>query len=82
MPGDVFAAVDGRAMDAAGLKTAVAARKSGDHIRVLVRRGGADWVVDVALDPRMERSWRLMTVPQPSAPQAAIFAGWTAVTVK
>jgi predicted metalloprotease with PDZ domain len=82
LAGDVVAAVDGRPADAAGLKTAVAARKSGDRLQVLIRRGGAERVVDVVLDARMERSWRLMPAPQPSAQQAAIFANWTAVTVK
>jgi predicted metalloprotease with PDZ domain len=80
--GDVLASVDGRAVDAAALKAMVAAKKPGDRAQVLIRRDGAERVVDVVFDARLERSWRLMTVPQPSAPQTAIFANWTAVTVK
>jgi predicted metalloprotease with PDZ domain len=80
--GDVIAAVDGRAVDAAGLKTAVAAKKPGDRLSIAVRRDGRERAIDVALDARLERSWRLMTAQKPSAAQAAIFATWTAVTVK
>ncbi len=80
--GDVLASVDGRAVDAAGLKTAVAAKKPGDRVEIVVRRDRRERPVAVTLDARLERSWRLMTVPQPSARQAAIFADWTAVTVK
>jgi len=80
--GDVFAAVDGRAVDGAGLKTAVAPRKPGDRLPVLVRRGGAVQEIEVTLDARLEKSWRLVRVPGPNALQAAIFAGWTATTVK
>ena len=82
VPGDVVAALDGRAVDAAGLKTAVAARKPGDRLGLAVRRGGAERAIDVVLDARLERSWRLVPVPHPSAEQAAIVAAWTAVTVK
>jgi predicted metalloprotease with PDZ domain len=80
--GDVFAAVDGGAVDGAGLKTAVAARKPGDRLQVLVRRGGAERVVAVTLDAKLERTWRLAPVPSPNARQSEVFADWTAITVK
>jgi predicted metalloprotease with PDZ domain len=80
--GDVVASVNGSPADAAGLKTAVAARKPGDRLAIVVRRDGRERAIDVALDARLERSWRLMATPTPSAAQAAIFADWTAVTVK
>jgi hypothetical protein len=51
-------------------------------VEIVVRRDGRERPVAVTLDARLDKSWRLMTVPQPSALQAAIFADWTAVTVK
>jgi predicted metalloprotease with PDZ domain len=80
--GDVLAAADGRAMDGAGLKATVAARKPGDLLPILVRRGEDERVIGVTLDARLERSWRLSPVPSPNALQAKILASWTAVTVK
>jgi predicted metalloprotease with PDZ domain len=80
--GDVIVELDGRAVDAAGLKTAVAAAKPGSRVPLLVRRGGAERVITVTLDARLERTWRLAQVPSPDALQKQIFASWTAVTVK
>jgi predicted metalloprotease with PDZ domain len=80
--GDVIVEVDGRAVDATGLKTAVAAAKPGSRVPLLVRRGGAERVIAVTLDARLERTWRLAQVPSPDALQTQIFASWTAVTVK
>jgi predicted metalloprotease with PDZ domain len=80
--GDVIAAVGGAVVDAAGLKTAVAAKKPGDRLTMIVRRDGRERAVDVALDARLENSWRLTAAPKPDAAQATIFADWTAITVK
>jgi predicted metalloprotease with PDZ domain len=80
--GDILAAVDGRVVDAASLKAAVATRRPGDRVEIVVRRDGREWPADVVLDARMERSWRLIPMSRPDALQAAIFTNWTAVTVK
>ncbi len=76
--GDVVASVDGAALDAAGLKAAIAARKPGERVRIVVRRGPAQRTIEATLDARMERSWRLTPVPKPGALAKAILAELTA----
>ncbi|RPJ70508.1 MAG: M61 family peptidase [Acidobacteria bacterium] len=76
--GDAIASMDGAAVDAGGLKSALAARKPGGLVRLVVRRAGAERTVDVTLDPRMERTWRLSPVPNPTPLQAAILESLTA----
>jgi predicted metalloprotease with PDZ domain len=70
--GDVIASVDGSVVDAAGLKTAVAAKKPGDRVEIVVRRDVRERPIEVTLDTRMKPSWRLMVAPNPSVLQAAL----------
>ena len=70
--GDVIASVDGSVVDAAGLKTAVAAKKPGERVEIVVRRDVRERPIEVTLDTRMKPSWRLMVAPNPSVLQAAL----------
>lgn len=79
---DVLVSLDGARVDATGLKAALAARTPGTHVTLGVRRGGTDRTIDVALDARLEHTWRLLPLPQPDALQRAILADWARVTVK
>jgi predicted metalloprotease with PDZ domain len=72
--GDVIASLDGASVDAAGLKTAIASRKPGERVRIVLRRAGTERTLEARLDARVERTWRISPVPKPSAPQAAILA--------
>ena len=79
--GDVIVSVDGLTVDAAGLKPAIAGKKPGDTLHLLVRRGAAERTIDAVLAARLERTWRMTPVPNPSPGQAAILESWTAITV-
>jgi len=72
--GDVIASLDGASVDAAGLKAAIASRKPGERVRIVLRRAGTERTLEARLDARVERTWRISPVPKPSAPQAAILA--------
>jgi predicted metalloprotease with PDZ domain len=72
--GDVIASLDGASVDAAGLKAAIASRKPGERVQIVLRRAGAERTLEARLDARVERTWRISPVPKPSAPQAAILA--------
>lgn len=74
--GDIIASIDGARLDAAGLKAAMAAKAPGDRVRIVTRRGGEERSVDVLLDARLERTWRLIPVPNPTALQASVLEGW------
>jgi predicted metalloprotease with PDZ domain len=80
--GDAIASVDGTTVDAAGLKAAIGARKPGDRVKIIVRRGSGEQAIDSVLDARLERTWRLVPVPNPDDLQRAILVDWAAVTVK
>jgi len=74
---DVIVSLDGAAVDAAGLEAALAARKPGERARLVARRGGTDRTLDVTLDARLGRTWRISPVPKPTTLQATILASWS-----
>jgi predicted metalloprotease with PDZ domain len=74
---DVITSLDGVSVDAAGLKAAIAAKKPGDRVQVRIRRSGSERTIDVVLDARVERTWRITPISNPGALQAAILADLT-----
>ncbi len=73
---DVLLAIDGRALDAAGWREAVAAKKPGDTVIVRYRRGGEEREASIVLGKRIDPGYRIRRKPDPTPEQAAILKGW------
>jgi predicted metalloprotease with PDZ domain len=73
--GDVIVSMDGEALDAAGAKSVLASKRPGARARLVLRRAGAERTIEVTLDALMERSWRLVPVPNPTKRQTAVLQG-------
>ena len=63
-------------VDAKGMNEAVVSRKPGDKVKLTVARTGNDREVEVILGHKMERSFRIQPVGNPSHLQAAILRDW------
>jgi predicted metalloprotease with PDZ domain len=74
--GDEIRSLDGAKIDAAGLNSAVAAKKPGDKIRLMIARGGGNTEVEVTLGHKMQRSYRIVPITQPDALKSAILRDW------
>ena len=75
-PGDEIRAFDGAPADVKSLAAAVAARRPGDKITIAVSRAGRDLSLDLLLEHKLERSFKIRPRTSPDALQAAILEGW------
>lgn len=73
---DEIVAVEGVRATSASVASALASRKPGDRVSVLISRRGQVREIDVTLGPRTERSFRMTLMPDPAPLQKAIRAGW------
>ena len=73
---DEIRSVDGFAATTRSIAEAIAARKPGDHLRVVIVRRGAEREVEVTLGPKAERSFRMTPMADPTPLQKSIRAGW------
>ncbi len=75
---DVIEDADAAHVNAEGFDALVAARRPGDRLRLTIERRGRRLELALALDRRVERTFRIRPVAAPSALQKAILAGWCA----
>jgi predicted metalloprotease with PDZ domain len=73
---DEIVAVEGVRATSTSLAAALASRKPGDRMRILISRRGSVRELDVTLGPRTERSFRMKPVPDATPLQKAILASW------
>jgi predicted metalloprotease with PDZ domain len=73
---DEIKSLDGAGVDARGFAQAIAAKKPGDKIKLAITRAGADREIEMALDPKLERSFRMRAIANPDALQAEILKDW------
>lgn len=74
--GDLILDAGGDRVDAGQFDARVAAGKPGDRLLLHVSRDGASRVVPLTIGRRVDRSYRLTTVANPSPLQAAMLASW------
>ena len=74
--GDEIKSVDGTPVEAKALTAALAARRPGDKITIVVSRAGRDRSVELPLEPRLERSFKIRPRTSPDALSSAILEGW------
>lgn len=74
--GDEIRAVDGIKADAAAVNAAVAAKKPGDRIKLSLMRAGKDVEVEIALEHKLQRTFKIIPVDNPDALQSAILKDW------
>ena len=80
-PGDILGALDGRAVNAAGVAQALAARRPADQVTLTLIRGTDRRAVTLTLRDKVEQSFRLRPVANPTPLQAAILRSWVQPTV-
>jgi predicted metalloprotease with PDZ domain len=68
--------LDGIQVDAARLNAGVAAKKPGDRIRLAFTRGSKDMEVEISLGHKLQQSFKIIPVANPSALQTAILKDW------
>jgi predicted metalloprotease with PDZ domain len=73
---DEIVAVEGVRATAASIAAALASRKPGDRLRLLISRRGMVSEIEVTLGPKTERSFRMKPMPDPAPLQKAILSGW------
>jgi predicted metalloprotease with PDZ domain len=73
---DEIVALDGTRVTARTLGDALALRRPGDTIRVLVSRRGGTREIEVVLGERTERSFRITPLPAPTPLQTSILESW------
>jgi predicted metalloprotease with PDZ domain len=76
MAQDQILALDGTRLTAKSMDDALKFKKAGEKIRFLVSRRGAIREMDVLLGQRMERSFTVKPVTNPTGLQAEILADW------
>ena len=74
--GDVILDAGGDRVDAGRFDARVAAARPGDRLLLRVARDGASHEVPLTIGRRVERSFRLRAVANPSPAQAAMLASW------
>jgi predicted metalloprotease with PDZ domain len=74
---DEIKALDKAPVTAKQLEAALAAKKPGDKVLVLIHQGGRDREIEITLGPKLERSFKMRPAAAPDALQAAIFRSWT-----
>jgi predicted metalloprotease with PDZ domain len=72
---DEILAVEGVRATSASIATALASRKPGDRLRILMSRRGAVRELEVTTGPRTERSFRMKPTPDPTPLQKAVRDG-------
>jgi predicted metalloprotease with PDZ domain len=73
---DEIVALDGVRASSSSIAAALAARKPGDQMRILVSRRRVVREIAVTLGPKTERSFRMKPMPDPAPLQKAILSGW------
>jgi predicted metalloprotease with PDZ domain len=73
---DEILAVDGVRATSRSITDAIAARKPGDHLRVMISRRGTVKDLDVTLGASVERAFRITPAASPTPLQRAILANW------
>ncbi len=73
---DEILALDGVRLGPGALRATLAAKRPGDRVRVLVSRRTGVREVEVALDAKSERSFRITLRPECTPRQAAVLKGW------
>jgi predicted metalloprotease with PDZ domain len=73
---DEVVAVDGRRATSRSVADAVAARKTGDRLRLLISRRGTMREVEVTLGAREERAFRIAPKPAAGPLERAILESW------
>jgi len=73
---DEIVALDGVHVTARMLSEFLGAGKAGDKVRVLISRRNTNREIEVVLGKKMERSFRLKPVANPTPLQSAIFRDW------
>jgi predicted metalloprotease with PDZ domain len=76
MTQDQILALDGTRVNAKSLEEALKSKKAADKIRVLLSRRGSVREIDVVLGRKIERSFKVKPVANPTAMQAAILDDW------
>jgi len=74
--GDEIKSLDGSAMETAALVAAIAAKKPGDKIKLVVTRAGKDLEVEIPLGHKLQRSFKIIPMASPNALQTAILQDW------
>lgn len=80
--GDVVESIDGTTKAGATLRAFVPTRKPGDKIEVGIRRDGRNRTIEVTLAHRMDESYDITPVADPTPLQAEILASWQGNTAK
>jgi len=80
-PGDTLDTLDGQTVNAAGVAQALAARRPGDRVTLVLARGTDRREVVVTLGDKHELSYRLRPIANPTPLQAAILRSWVQPTV-
>jgi predicted metalloprotease with PDZ domain len=73
---DEIKTIDGAKVDAASLNSAVAAKRPGDKVKLVLTRAGGDLEVDVTLGHKMQQSFKIIPSANPDALQSAILKDW------
>ena len=68
--------VDGRKASSKYMETILSSKKPGDKLDILVSRRGRNLEVDIILEPRKERSFKIKPLPNPDQAQSRILEDW------
>jgi predicted metalloprotease with PDZ domain len=73
---DEILAIDGETPGSRSLDELLKTRSSGDHIKILIARDGRIKEIEAVLGPKMERSFKIQPMENPTPLQAAILKDW------
>ena len=74
---DEIRGMNGGPVDTASLSAAIASKKPGEKIALSLHRSGKDLQVEIVLGQKMQRSYKILPLPNPDALQSAILLDWT-----